>query len=76
MTNVHSLRARRRRSAGPLAVALMLAAAGFVLALTIGAALHRQAEAVPTVTPVTAASSDVPAVSATKVWRSACSCPP
>ena len=39
MTSVRSFRARRRRFAGPLAVALLLAVAGFVLALTVGAAL-------------------------------------
>jgi hypothetical protein len=64
MTSVRSHHARRRRSAGPLAVALLLAVAGFVLALTIGAALHSQAEAVPKISANNAAQAGVPALSA------------
>jgi len=64
MTSARSFRARRRRSAGPLAVALLLAVAGFVLALTVGAALHSQAEAVPSVSTSNAAQAGAPAVSA------------
>ena len=64
MTSARSFRARRRRSAGPLAMALLLAVAGFVLALTIGAALHSQAETVVNVPTTNAARADVPALSA------------
>lgn len=45
----------RRRSAGPVAIALLLAVAGFVLALSIGAALQSGPEPV---TPASASSAN------------------
>lgn len=49
----------RRRSAGPVAIALLLAVAGFVLALSIGAALQSGPEPV---SPASASSSENAAV--------------
>ena len=56
------LRDRRPRSAGPVAIALLLAVAGFVLALSVGAALQSGAEPASSSSPNAAqAGSPAPA---------------
>jgi len=64
----------RRRSAGPVAIALLLAVAGFVLALSVGAALQSGPDAAPSSSENAAvggspAPASVREVSATEVTQ-------